>query len=591
VTTTSASPDPAATVAEPEVAWHRLSLRMLAVHPVNELIRAIPLVIALLVVGSRQDGGWWAYLGIVAPVVIGLIRWATTYYRITPVQIQVRRGFFGRSVRTVPRDRVRTVDLTSHLMHRLLGLTRVAIGTGQVDRQKDSGLVLDGLSTSAAASLREELLHRRRPSLDTPQATTDPPYPASATAPGGESTVDGPVPVHAATSDPAGTPPGAVPPGSLPGTPSGPVPAGTPAYVPSAMGAPVALAKLDPAWIRYGPFSLSGLVTIGVVAAFAWRTINEAHLRPDQLGPLRDFANQLGKLPLAGAVTEVAVLALLLVAGASTVAYVLGFWNFVLSRTNSATLHVSRGLLTTRSTTIEERRLRGVEISEPLLLRSVGAARCTAITTGLRYGRGAERGGSLLLPPAPLHEAQRVGAQVLGSARPLTAPLVRHSRAAYRRRLNRALLAAAIVVGLAAVLSTMLSQPALVVAVLVVVPASCLWLAKDRFRSLGHTIVDNRMVFALGSVVRRRYVIESDGIIGWKIRQSFFQRRAGLVTLTATTAAGRQHYPLPDVDTATAIELADTVLPNLLTPFLQTPAHRSPESRPRDAGDFGQAAG
>jgi putative membrane protein len=330
----------------------------------------------------------------------------------------------------------------------------------------------------------------------------------------------------------------------------------------------VTLARLRTAWIRYGPFTLSGLLTIFVVAGFAWRTINEAHLNPDQLGPFHAITGQLSSLPLAWAAVEVAVLGLLLVALASTVAYVMAFWNFALTRTSSGTLHVSRGLLTSRSTTIEERRLRGVEIGEPLLLRAVGAARCSAITTGLRYGRGAERGGSLLLPPAPLAEARRVGAHVLRTSEPLTTPLVAHSRAAARRRYTRALLAATVLVCLAGLLSWWASQPAWVVAAAVVIPLSAVLLARDRFRSLGHAIVDNRVVFQVGSAVRRRCVIDSDGVIGWKIRQSFFQRRAGLVTMTATTAAGRQHYILPDVDTATAVGLADAVLPGLLTPFL-----------------------
>ena len=38
-----------------------------------------------------------------------------------------------------------------------------------------------------------------------------------------------------------------------------------------------------------------------------------------------------------------------------------------------------------------------------------------------------------------------------------------------------------------------------------------------------------------------------EGVIGWNLRQSLFQRRAGVVTLEATTAGGRQRYPLPDV--------------------------------------------
>ena len=63
-------------------------------------------------------------------------------------------------------------------------------------------------------------------------------------------------------------------------------------------------------------------------------------------------------------------------------------------------------------------------------------------------------------------------------------------------------------------------------------------------------------------------MIDGTGVVGWTIRQSFFQRRARLVTLTATTAAGRQGYALPDVDSATAVAIAHDVLPGLLTPFL-----------------------
>ena len=60
---------------------------------------------------------------------------------------------------------------------------------------------------------------------------------------------------------------------------------------------------------------------------------------------------------------------------ASTVGYALAFWDFRLTRHRGGTLHVTRGLITTRSVTIEERRLHGAEISEPLLLRCGARAR------------------------------------------------------------------------------------------------------------------------------------------------------------------------------------------------------------------------
>jgi putative membrane protein len=94
-------------------------------------------------------------------------------------------------------------------------------------------------------------------------------------------------------------------------------------------------------------------------------------------------------------------------------------------------------------------------------------------------------------------------------------------------------------------------------------------LAADRSRSLGHALTDGTLVTRWGSLARRRCMLATDGVIGWNLRQSFFQRRAGLATLTATTAAGRQHYAVTDVPAGTAVRLADDALPGLLTPFMR----------------------
>jgi len=328
------------------------------------------------------------------------------------------------------------------------------------------------------------------------------------------------------------------------------------------------LAALRPGWVWYGPFTLSGLVTIGVVVGFVYRLANEAHVNPGRFGPLRAISHQLSRVPLGIAIGEVALAVLVFVAVASTVGYVVAFWGFRLSRQDTGTLHMTRGLLTTRATTIEERRLRGVELSEPLLLRAVGGARCIAIATGLRVGRGAERGGSLLLPPAPHAEAVRVAAEVLGDPHPLTVELTGHGRRAARRRYLRALEVAAVLpVGLA-LLWWLAGWPgwAPVVALAVLPVAAAL--AADRVRSLGHAIAGGHLVVRQGSVVRRRYALARDGIIGWHLRQSIFQRRAGVVTVIATTAAGRQHYSLLDVPVDLSVPVVDEATPGLLEPFL-----------------------
>jgi putative membrane protein len=256
------------------------------------------------------------------------------------------------------------------------------------------------------------------------------------------------------------------------------------------------------------------------------------------------------------------------VAVASTLGYVLAFFRFQLTRNSAGTLHITRGLITTRAITIEERRLRGVEISEPLLLRTVRGARCLAITTGLRVGRGAERGGSLLLPPGPRSEALRVAGLVLGRTAPLTGPLVTHGRRATWRRFTRAVGVVALIVVACAILSwwgwlpdwTWRLSP-----VLLVIAAP---LAYDRARSLGHALIENTLVSRRGSLVRRRSALSCEGIIGWNLERSFFQRRAGLATLVATTAAGRQRIDVQDGPLDEALRVADEALPGLLTPFI-----------------------
>jgi putative membrane protein len=522
----STQPD-AAVVSAEEVAeseqWRRLSPRMLVVHPLHELIRAAPALLAVLVAGATSGRGpWWSLGGVGLLVVLGILRWFTTTYRITPRQVQIRKGLVRRQVLTVPTDRVRTVDVDAQALHRILGLAKVTVGTGRSDKTHE-GIKLDSLSRDAAERLRDELLHRRG-------------HPVAEEAPAGIVETGEAV----APADPE-----------------------------------VVLAAMEPRWIKYGPFTLSGLVTVGLVGAFVSRLLTETNIEPDRFGPLKFVIHHLSSVPLAQSVVEVVVVLIVVVVIASTTGYVLAFWNFRLTRHVGGTLHVSRGAINTRSTTIEERRLRGVEISEPLLLRSVRGARVSAITTGLRVGRGAERGGTLLLPPTPREEAERVAREVLANPDAVSAALTPHGARARQRRYNRALGLGLVVIAPAFVLwATDVLGLGIALATLVLLPIGVL-LAADRYRSLGHAVAESAggtvLVGRQGSLVRRRVMISREGIIGWNVRQSFFQRRAGLATLIATTAAGHQHYEVLDVELAEALRIADSALPGLVTPFLARP--------------------
>jgi putative membrane protein len=499
--------------------WRRLDRRMLLIHPVQELPRAVPALLAAFVAGSGSGrGALWSAGALVITMLFAFSRWFTTRYRLTDDRVEVGTGLFQRRVRAVSRDRIRTVDVTARAMHRMLGLVRVDVGTGRSDREGGGAVRLDGLTAAEAAGLRAQLLHSRE---QAPAATAGEPAPAE---------------------DPE-----------------------------------TELARLDPGWVRYAPFTLSGVVSVGVAVGFVANLASEAHFDPERSGPLRHLAHQLDRAPVALTAAALTLLWLVAVVVASTVGYALAFWDFRLTRHRGGTLHVSRGLITTRSVTIEERRLHGAEISEPLLLRTVAGARLIAIATGLRVGLGAERGGSLLVPPAARAEVLRVAGEVIGSSMPMTCPLTEHGPPARRRRYTRALAGWALLAAALAIIHWAAGGPAwLLAAALVLLPVAAA-LAADRYRSLGHAIADTRLVVRSGSLVRRRCVVSAEGIIGWNVERSFFQRRAGLATLTATTAAGQQHYDVQDVELGDALRVAEELVPGLAGPFLEVRA--SPEGR------------
>jgi putative membrane protein len=211
--------------------------------------------------------------------------------------------------------------------------------------------------------------------------------------------------------------------------------------------------------------------------------------------------------------------------------------------------------------------MRGAEVVEPLLLRAGRGAQTRALSTGL--SRDAQ--GGALLPPAPRSEAHRVASAALRQhpAEITLAPLRAHPRAALRRRLTRALGPAALLVAGAFLLGHALPSVSwLGPASLVLLPAAAL-VALDRFRNLGHQLTARYLVTRRGSIQRRTVALQRSGVIGWTFRQSLFQRRAGVVTVEAITAAGAGGYEVLDVAVSDGVALADAAVPGLLTRFLR----------------------
>jgi putative membrane protein len=205
----------------------------------------------------------------------------------------------------------------------------------------------------------------------------------------------------------------------------------------------------------------------------------------------------------------------------------------------------------------------GVSIGEPLGLRLAGGARLSAIVTGLDRK---QQGSSVLVPPAPRAEVDRVAVEVLGRRDPVYGALVRHGVRARRRRWTRAMAPAGLVAAFALLASYAASWWFLLVALAVLAIGA--GLAHDRWRSLGHALADGHLVARSGSLDRRREALHTPSVIGWNLRATYFQRRAGLTDLVATTAGGRQRVRVLDLDDDAAVALAATSTPGLLDQFL-----------------------
>ncbi|MFD9220815.1 PH domain-containing protein [Streptomyces sp. NPDC060064] len=330
------------------------------------------------------------------------------------------------------------------------------------------------------------------------------------------------------------------------------------------------LAALDPSWIRYAPVSfvaplLGGAAVGGVMQVSEWFGAQ---------GKVIDWVgDRFRDTPVVWM-----LVVLVVAAGVAGVVGALGlwiemWWNYRLEREPGGTLRVRRGLFTARSISMEERRLRGVELVEPLGVRMFGAARVDAVATGLVKDDDDKHADlTVLLPAAPRAMADEVSAQVLRETVTPTsaARLTGHPRAARTRRLRWALAASLPPVLVLAVLGARVTSVLLYLAAAcaaVAVPIAVI-LALDAYRNLGHGISGAYLVARSGTVRRATVALQRSGVIGWTLKQSVFQRRAGVLTLTATTAAGAGAYSVYDAAEGEGLAFASEAVPGLLEPFL-----------------------
>lgn len=326
-------------------------------------------------------------------------------------------------------------------------------------------------------------------------------------------------------------------------------PAGRPA---AALG-PV-LARWQPSWLRYAPLNLSGLLTVAAAAVSLYQMGFVVALQHSRLGQSGvDTAERAGATVTATVVAVVLVAAsVVLSVGRSLVVYA----NLVLSRRGSV-VHLRHGLLRLREHTYDMNRLRGGTLKQPLLVRALGGARLDAMMTGV-HGVGES---SVLLPACPVSTARAVLTELVGEGWVVSGPLLGHGRRAARRRWTRALALPAVLGTALAVTATTRGAPMWLWPAWVAATMCCVAVAADRVGALGHRVDAHWLVSRAGSLERHRDCIATAGIVGWTVRQSPIQRRAGLATLVAATAAGTKRYDVLDVPEEQAWSIAATASP------------------------------
>ncbi|MGE2832942.1 PH domain-containing protein [Mycobacterium sp. SMC-4] len=314
------------------------------------------------------------------------------------------------------------------------------------------------------------------------------------------------------------------------------------------------LARWQPSWLRYSPLTFAGVVTIAAAAGVLSQT--------GVLGALGDSpwtqagADVVETVGAAVVVAAATVAFLLASAALSVTQSLLTYGNLVLRR-DADILHLSHGLLRVREHTFDMRRLRGGTLREPLLVRLFGGARLDAVMTGVS-GVGE---ASQLLPPCPRATASAVLRQLIDEPDMVDVPLRSHGPAAVQRRWFRAMMLPVVAALAAAVVAAVGTVPVWVWVAIGVLTAASAGLAADRSRALGHRVGNGWLAARAGSLYRRRDCVAGAGVVAWTVRQTWPQRRAGLATLIAATAAGVKHYEVIDVPAELAWEIASGVTP------------------------------
>lgn len=482
-------------------------------------------------------------------VVSSVITWRTRTWELTDAGIMLRSGLVTSKQLQVPYEHIHTVNMSSNLVERVLGLMTLDLDTGAASSEGEATRIR-GLQAGMAEALREELFRRKAAML------ADQGLDARAAADASAEADDG-------------------------ASPTAPAPS------------PDACYTLTTAQLVFA--ALTEARVVAQAAAFLILIVQGINLLQESaLVNLSDVAGDIAVLPVAllvGAVALLLALALVVGFAVSFVMSLIGFAGYRAERAGGR-ISVERGLLSRTSHAVALERIQSISIRQGLIRQLIGYAEVRASVVGA-IGSSDETStadGVVLHPFIRLTEVDAFLASIApdfsvvktgrvcfdSSSEELEEiGLVRLPRAAARRLAFRtAMKSLALAVALAGAgvflahvllageswSMVRLTIGALLVVMGVAVVARMILSAVLRYRDsrIGHDRA--RLVMVVGGVKRRTEVVLRARLQHATASASPFQRRVQVATFMTRTAATGD-LVLRDVSAADADALLAWIRP------------------------------
>lgn len=485
-----------------EVPWQRLNPRIVLAALLRALVRLVPAALGWLIFNTDNDVARYTVYALAALAVLSPLNQALTYlkvrYRLIGNELQHTTGLLVRKSHRVPVHRIRAVDITAPLSSRLFGLAVLQVGTGGNSYTGDGTVALPGLPRGAALQIRSELLRGAGPEVT---SSIDP---------------------HLTDDD---------------------------ADIVQQLQWRWIVYSIFGGWLIGGPVTVIGSVfgMVSLVGGEEWVG--------DRLSAFID------QVPWGAWAAATLVLAVVIGAVAGAVVFAEAWWGYRLVRESGGRFQATRGLLTTRSFTADQERLRGVTVSQSPTMRLLRGARVAPVMTGVSIQQTMTE--TAALAPATTREvAVRLANSLLGrpvlddAVGPPGGSLLAHPRAARRRAIARYLIAVAVLAALLGAGFAASWWPAGLLAIPVVLVPLGVVAGAGYHRALGHLLDQEYLYLRRGFFIRRTDVLQVRGINGAHVSQSLIQRILGLASITVTTAAGEQGYTGVDLALADATALA-----------------------------------